>query len=114
MTTVVRLRASSSARRITIWFAIACMAAVALGVVYVHDRTGDGGLFPTGAPPKVVYHDRDYSRGADVASVGAGFARTGQTMGGGVIYAPSGSRTPTVIDVVVAHRSVEYGLVGGP
>ena len=38
----------------------------------------------------------------------------GRTAGGGLIYAPPGTLTPTVIDVVDGDRIVEYALMGGP
>jgi hypothetical protein len=120
MTTVVRLRGSSRARRIAVWLAVALVALVALlaalaaRVIYVHDKTWEYRLFPSATPPKVGYHDRDYSRGSDLPRVEAGLVRSGETMGGGVIYAPTGSRTATVIDVVDGQHVVEYSLMGGP
>jgi hypothetical protein len=104
MTTVVRQRATRRGRRITIWFTLACVAALALRVMYVHDKTWEYRLFPTSTPPKVGYHSREYSKGDVRAKVDAGFVRSGTTMGGGVIYAPSGYRTATLIDVGSAPR----------
>jgi hypothetical protein len=90
------------------------VVALALRVIYVHDKTWEYRLLPSSTPPKVGYHGRDYSRGAVRARADAGFVRSGKTMGGGVIYAPSGYRTATVIDVVDGHRVVAYDLMGGP
>jgi hypothetical protein len=101
-------------RHVAIWLALAVLAALAVRVVYVHDKTWEYRLFPSATPPKVGYLDRDYTRGNDLTRVEAGLVRSGQTMGGGIIYAPTGTRTATVIDVVDGHRVVKYGLMGGP
>jgi hypothetical protein len=114
MTTVVRSRGSSRARRVAIWLALALVATLAVRVIYVHDKTWEYRLFPSSTPPKVAYHARDYTRGDAKAKVDAGFVRSGTTMGGGVIYAPTGYRTATVIDVVDGRRVVAYDLMGGP
>jgi hypothetical protein len=114
MTTFVKVRAPGHGRHLVIWFAVACVAALALRVIYVHDKSWEYRLVPSSTPPKVGFHDRDYSRGADLETVDTGFVRSGQTMGGGVIYAPTGYPTATVIDVVDGHRVVEYSLMGGP
>ncbi|MFZ2016818.1 MAG: hypothetical protein WAV00_23630 [Nocardioides sp.] len=90
------------------------MAALALRVLYVHDKTWEYRLFPSSTPPKVAHDHRDNERGEDVARVDAGFVRRGETMGGGLVYAPTGPRTATVIDVTDGHRVIEYGLMGGP
>ena len=104
-----------------IWVAVACMgalvlslAAVGLRLWHVHDETWEWRLNPSATPPKVAYRDRDYSRSAEAAQISQGFVRSGETMGGGTIYAPPGPRTTTAIDVVDGDRVVEYGLLGGP
>jgi len=114
MTTVVRLRGSSRARRIAIWLAVAFVVVLAGRVIYVHDKTWEYRVFPSATPPKVGYDDRNYSRGSELPRIEAGLVRSGETMGGGVIYAPTGSRTATVIDVVDGQHVVEYSLMGGP
>lgn len=107
-------RATVRLRGVVIGFVVVLVAAPALRVIYVHDQTWEYGLLPSSTPPKVVYDHRDYERGEDVARVDPGFVRRGETMGGGLVYAPSGSRAATVIDVTDGHRVVEYGLMGGP
>jgi hypothetical protein len=114
MTTVVRQQPTRRGRQVAIWFTLACVVTLAVRVIYVHDKTWEYSIFPSSTPSKVGYHARDYSRGADQARVDAGFVRSGKTMGGGVIYAPSGYRTATVIDVAAGHRVVAYDLMGGP
>jgi hypothetical protein len=105
---------ASRLRIVAIWLAVACLAGLAVRVMYVHDKTWEYRLFPSSTPPKVHYQDRDYSRGSDQPRLDAGFVRSGETMGGGVVYAPAGPRTATVIDVVDGHRIIEYSLMGGP
>ena len=114
MTTLMTSVTKSGWIRWFIWFAVACVAALALRVSYVHDKTWEYRLIPSSTPPKVEYLDRDYKRGLARAQVFDSFVRSGETMGGGTIYAPNDSRTATVIEVVDGHRVVEYELMGGP
>jgi len=67
-------------RHVAIWLALAVLAALAVRVVYVHDKTWEYRLFPSATPPKVGYLDRDYTRGNDLTRVEAGLVRSGQTM----------------------------------
>lgn len=114
MTTPVQPRLSTRPRRVLIGCAVVVVAALAWRVMYVHDKTWEYRLFPSSTPPKVAYDQREYQRGNEIAKVETGFARSGKTMGGGLIYAPTGYRTATVIDVADGARVVEYGLMGGP
>jgi hypothetical protein len=82
--------------------------------MYVHDKTWEYRLSPSTTPPKVPYDQRDYQRRDEVAKVETGFVRSGKAMGGGLIYAPTGHGTATVIDVADGRRVVEYDLMGGP
>lgn len=107
-------RASIRLRPVLMGSVVALAAALVFRVIYVHDRTWEYRLFPSSTPPKVAYDQRNYQRGDVVANVETGFVRTGKTMGGGLIYAPTGHRTSTVIDVVDGRRVVEYSLMGGP
>ena len=110
----MRLRGSSRARRLAIGLAVAVAAALAARVVYVHDKTWEYRVFPSATPPKVGYDDRDYTRGRSLPRIVVGLVRSGETMGGGVIYVPTGSGTATVVVVVDGHHVVEYSLMGGP
>lgn len=103
--------------------AVALALMIVLGVAlaarlrYVHDKTWEYSLFPSSTPPKVVFGQRDYSRDDYITKVAVppDFVRSGQTMGGGAIYAPpERAYAPTVIDVVDGPRTVEYSLMGGP
>lgn len=80
----------------------------------VHDYGWEWTLVPSAAPPKVEYDGRDYDRGGERDSVPDGAVASGETMGGGTIYAFADPGTQTIIYVADGEDVWTYGLLGGP
>jgi hypothetical protein len=114
-----RRRVPRAARKsIVRWVVLALVVAGAAAFIradQVHEYGWEWRLFPSAAPPKVEFLDRDYGRGDRRSSVPDTWVHGGDTMGGGEILAPpDDGRVPTVICVRDGRDVWFYDLMGGP
>jgi hypothetical protein len=82
----------------------------------VHSYGWEWTVFPSDAPPKIVFEGRDYERGRErPGGVPAGYVRRGTTLGGGRIYQDAADTgTSTVVYVGDGSHVYGYELIGGP
>jgi hypothetical protein len=87
-------------------------------LAWVRAETGEAGLTPSPAPPKVHLADRDYLRATGGLPLPATAREVGTTSGGGAILSEPMPRVPDAVPVVVWVRDgaavAQYSLSGGP
>jgi len=88
---------------------------MSIDIAAVHSESGEWRLWPTAAPPKVVFRGHDYGDRRLVAHRDPAATHVGTTAGGGGISATTTSKTaaPGVIWIRDGTATYEYSLVSG-
>lgn len=82
-----RTRAGRIAAVLLVLVAAAFVVLVAVDVVWVHGQSDQWRVWPTAAPPKIVFHDHDYRDRHVVPAAPGGTIKVGKTLGGAPILA---------------------------
>jgi hypothetical protein len=101
-------------RRSVIALLVVCVGVPLVRLYQVHDEGWEWRLTPPAAPPQLLFHQRSYLRGRQLARIPPGESAHGRTAGGATIFADDAPRTDTVIFVQAGQQTFDNGLQGGP